>query len=193
MELTGPDEADLILGSKGMALFEGAGAVWHLEQRRNGHPGTEKLAKWLQSEVGRRTILGFAPEGSVLFTAPLPSVVQTAETEISGNAALGLQIAEAQCSRCHVVADGAGISGIGSTPSFRVLRTLGDWEERFSAFYALNPHPAFTEIEELTEPFPQDRPPPVHPVTLTLEEVDALLAYAAALPPADLGAPLQHQ
>ncbi|MEX0304195.1 MAG: hypothetical protein AB3N24_17385 [Leisingera sp.] len=193
VKLAGPAEADLILGPVGQALFEGAGRKWHLRKLRRGHEGTDKLVKWLRSDVGSRAILGFAPEGVPLFTALMEASDDPAMEEPDGNAALGRQVAQAECSRCHVVAEGAGIAGIGSTPSFQVLRSLADWEDRFSAFYALNPHPAFTVIQDVTEPFPEDRPPPIHPVVLTLEDVEALLAYAAALAPADLGAPLQHQ
>ena len=83
--------------------------------------------------------------------------------------------------------------GIGSTPSFFVLRALKDWDIRFQTFYSLNPHPSFTQIAEVTEPFPVDRPSPIVPVELTLDEFDAILAYVSALKPADLGAPLQLQ
>ncbi|UWQ80361.1 hypothetical protein K3725_04940 [Leisingera sp. S132] len=193
VELVGLDAADLILGAEGEALFAGAGATWHMQRMRQGHQGADKLAGWLRSEVGRRAIRGFAPEGVSLFAVVEAGSADPVSEGTAGDAALGLEVAQAECSRCHVVAEGAGIAGIGSTPSFRVLRSLADWEERFAAFYALNPHPAFTVVEEVTEPFPEDRPPPVYPVTLTLEDLEALLAYAAALAPADLGAPLQHQ
>lgn len=74
-----------------------------------------------------------------------------------------------------------------------MLRSLPDWEERFAAFYALNPHPSFTIIEDVTPPFPADRPPPLVPIRLTLDEVEAVLAYVTAMDAAELGAPLVHQ
>jgi mono/diheme cytochrome c family protein len=92
------------------------------------------------------------------------------------------------CGRCHVINDRNKYGGIGSTPSFGALRTLEDWEERFSAFYVLPPHPAFTQIEGVTEPFPINRPSPIHPMELTLQELDAITAYTRTIAPKDLGA-----
>ena len=74
-----------------------------------------------------------------------------------------------------------------------MLRSLGDWEERFGAFYVLNPHPAFTQIPEVTAPFPIDRPSPIAPIELSIEELEAVMAYVALLDAADLGAPLVAQ
>ena len=85
------------------------------------------------------------------------------------------------------------MSSIDSSPSFFALRSLPDWEDRFQTFYVLNPHPAFTQIADVTPPFPDELPSPIVPVEMTLEDVDAILAFVAALKPADLGAPLQHQ
>ncbi len=91
------------------------------------------------------------------------------------------------CGRCHVISDRNKYGGIGSTPSFAALRTLEDWEERFKVFWTENPHPAFTQIDGVTEPFPIDRPSPIHPLTLTLEEIDAIVAYARTIAPKNLG------
>jgi hypothetical protein len=85
------------------------------------------------------------------------------------------------------------MTGIGSTPSFSVLRSLPDWSDRFSVFYVLNPHPSFTVIDGVTPPFATNRPPPIAPVVLTLDDLEDVLAYVAGLKPADLGAPLRHQ
>lgn len=85
------------------------------------------------------------------------------------------------------------MSGIGSAPSFAVMRSFADWDSRFSAFFALKPHPAFTQVEGVTDPFPPELPPAIAPIELTLEELEAIVAYVAALPPADLGKPLEHQ
>lgn len=187
------EAADLSFGPEGQALFTGAGATWHVQTHGAAHPGTERLLDWLTSEVGRNTVLSFAPEGEPLFAPPAAVERVVARAAPSGNVALGLAASQRKCARCHVVERGAGLSGIGSTPSFFVLRSLPDWQDRFGAFYALNPHPAFTQIEGVTAPFPEDRPSPIHPVTLSLDEVEAVLSYVAALEPADLGAPLQHQ
>lgn len=186
-------EAEMALGDKGRAIFEGPNQVWKLDVQAGDHPGAKRLAEWLRSEVGQRTIASFAPEGEALFGPPGLVEEETQEVVFGEEAELGHKVSRAKCTRCHGVdAETAGW-GIGSTPSFGVLRALPDWEARFAAFYALNPHPAFTQIEDLTEPFPVDRPSPIAPITLTLDEVDAMLAYIAAMPAADLGQPLDHQ
>ena len=63
----------------------------------------------------------------------------------------------------------------------------------FQAFYVLAPHPAFTQIKDVTEPFPIDLPSPIAPMEITLDDLEAILAYVAEMPPADLGAPIQHK
>ena len=85
------------------------------------------------------------------------------------------------------------MNAMGSTPSFAVLRTMPDWAARFQSFYALKPHAAFTQVEDVTAPFPINRPSPIVPVEVTLDEVEAILAYVAEMTPADLGAPIQFQ
>jgi hypothetical protein len=144
------------------------------------HPGAERFVDWLQGEVAQNTILAFAPD-------TIEQVVN-----FTGDAALGLQVAQAQCSRCHVVDDNR-MGAIGSTPSFFALRTLVDWPQRMSGFYLLNPHPAFTVVQGVTDPFDPNRPPPIVPIQVTLDQIDALLAYMQGLQPADLGAPIKHQ
>ena len=64
---------------------------------------------------------------------------------------------------------------------------------RMSGFYLLNPHPAFTVVQDMTDPFDPNRPPPIVPIKVTLDQIDALLAYMQGLQPADLGAPIKHQ
>lgn len=186
-------EADLVLGEAGRALFRGLGQQWHMTLARQGHPGTDRLAGWLESDVGQRTILGFAPDGEPLFSPPSEAVVEVAAVEPEGDAGLGHAVSRIQCGRCHAVDQAGRKNDIGSTPSFFVLRSFADWQDRFAAFYVLKPHGAFTQIAEVTEPFPDERPPPIVPVTLTLDELEAVLAYVAGLEAADLGAPLQHQ
>ncbi|WP_204114445.1 hypothetical protein [Shimia biformata] len=188
-----PESADVVLGDDGRALFHGAGQTWHMALRNPDHPGVRKLADWLTSEVGQRTVMGFAPEGAALFGPPETSAEKTVALTFDGDPALGHVVSRQKCIRCHSVDDESRMSGIGSTPSFAVLRSLPDWEERFAVFYALNPHPSFTLIQDVTPPFPADRPSPIHPVTMTLDEVEAVLAYVAGMDPANLGAPLIHQ
>ena len=95
------------------------------------------------------------------------------------------------CGRCHVINERNKYGGIGSTPSFGALRTLEDWADRMRAFYALAPHPAFTQVEGITEPFPIDRPSPIHPLEVTEAEIETIVSYTATIPPKDLGAPVR--
>ena len=193
VELVGdPAGADMVLGPKGTPLFDGLGQTWSVEV--NDAPAAKRLLDWLQSDVGQRTIFGFAPDGGQpIFAAASTKEVEVAAVEIGEDAIKGKAVARQSCARCHAVDDATRMTTIGSTPSFFVLRTFEDWEYRFSAFYVLKPHGAFTQVKDLTEPFPIDRPSPIVPIELTQEEVEAIVAYVAALAPADLGSPIQHQ
>jgi len=92
----------------------------------------------------------------------------------------GEELARTHCSRCHVVADGSAFSGIGSTPSFRLLvNALADWRERFETFHTRRPHPAIVRFEGIA-PLSED-PPTTRTVDLTLDDIPALVAYAASL------------
>lgn len=193
VELVAPDQAQLILGNDGRALFMGVGQVWHMDVPGAGHLGTDRFADWLTSDIGARTIQSFAPEGTPLFGPPDEEGKVTAVLEYDGDADEGHTVALSKCTRCHAVDDATLWSSIGSTPSFAVLRTFEDWENRFTIFYVLKPHAAFTQITDVTDPFPPDRPSPIAPIELSLDEVEALVAYVAALPAADLGQPLAHQ
>lgn len=185
--------ADIVLGESGQALFSGPAAVWHMAMADTGHDGTRRFADWLSSDVGENTVSSFAPDGTALYGPPPEESVAAVTVTYDGDADLGHRVSRSKCVRCHAVDDATRGFGIGSTPSFAVLRSLDDWEARFYAFYTLNPHPAFTIIDGLTLPFPKNRPSPIAPVRMTVEEVDAVVAYVAAMPPADLGAPLVQQ
>ncbi len=186
------EAADLVLGATGRPLFSGLDAVWHLEQRRETK-GADRFHAWLVSEIGTRTILSFAPDGTPVFGPPPERTVAAVAVEISGDAIAGKEVSYVKCSRCHVTERERRIFGIGSTPSFAVMRGFEDWEARFAGFFVLNPHEAFTQIEGVTEPFPPDRPSPIAPIVMTLDDLEAILAYVATMEPADLGEPLQHQ
>lgn len=190
--VTDPEQADLRLGAEGTPLFAGLGAVWHMDMARPT-PAAERFATWFRSDVGQRTVMGFAPEGTPLFSDPPEVTVSQAPTAVSPEALRGKALALEKCGRCHGIDPARSDFTLGSTPSFMVIRSLPEWEDRFIAFYALKPHPAFTQIDEVTLPFPADRPSPIVPIHLTLEDVDAILAYAATLAAADLGGALQHQ
>ena len=115
------------------------------------------------------------------------------EVSMDGDASVGEKLSFIHCGRCHVIGERNRMSGISSTPSFGLLRTFDDWTERFSAFYVLKPHPAFTQVADVTPPFDISRPPPIAPLEMTVEDIEAIVAYVASIPPADLGAPIQHQ
>ena len=67
------------------------------------------------------------------------------------------------------------------------LRRIEKWEDRMKAFWTLRPHPSFTQIKGITEPFPEHRPSVIHPISLTLDELDTIIKYARTIEPADLG------
>ena len=188
-----PEAADLALGPTGKPLFEGLGETWRMDVRSPDHPGTQRLVQWLQSDVGQRTIRSFAPEGKPLFGAPTVEAVVAEVEVVDGQAELGHKVSRAKCTRCHAVDLATRGFGIGSAPSFSVLRALPDWQERFEAFYILNPHPSFTQIADLTQPFPADRPSPIVPIEMTIDELGAVMAYVSTMTAADLGKPLDHQ
>ena len=186
------DAQVVIAVSDGRPIAQRGDMIWAVQLMDRTHVGATKFSEWLQSDVARNTILAFVPKTGDRFG--IPEVQDSVEqaVDFTGDAALGLQVAQAQCSRCHVVDDNR-MNAIGSTPSFFALRTLSDWPQRMSGFYLLNPHPAFTSVQDVTDPFDPNRPPPIVPIKVTLDQIDALLAYMQGLEPADLGAPIKHQ
>lgn len=187
-------DADAVLSpdqTAGAAVMARGGTVYALRLDAE-NAAARRFADWLNSEIGQRTIAAFQPPQGEPFQAAAQEQAQPAPV-FEGDAALGRKVAAQHCARCHRTDDADMSSGIGSTPSFPALRALPDWEDRFTAFYVLNPHPAFLQVAGISPPFDPSRPPPIVPVELTLEEVEALLAYAASLPPADLGAEIVHQ
>lgn len=186
-------EAEITLGPQGArAVFEGAGAVWHMGVV-GAHPGAARFAEWLTSEIGQRAVTGYEVAGVAPFR--LPQEVQEAEVlaVFAGDAVLGKQVSLLRCGRCHMVAPENRMGAIGSTPSFAVLRTFADWEARFQSFYVLKPHPAFTQVAGVTQPFASHLPSPIAPIDVSLDELEAIIAYVAGIVPADLGAPIQVQ
>ncbi|KGM87710.1 hypothetical protein rosmuc_02447 [Roseovarius mucosus DSM 17069] len=186
-------EAEITLGQhEGRAVFEGAGAVWRMGVSGT-HPGAARFADWLTSEIGQRTVTSYEVAGVAPFR--LPQVVEEAEATVvfEGDPAVGKRVSLLQCGRCHVVAPENRMGAIGSTPSFAVLRTFADWDARFQSFFALKPHPAFTQVAGVTQPFAHHLPSPISPIEVTLDELEAIIAYVAGLAPADLGAPIQVQ
>lgn len=184
-------EANAILGRSGTPVFKSGDEVWHCASDGGVH--TTAFLDWLESDVGKRAIDAFQVDGVALFSSDV-SVAEVEEVVVlDGDAGEGAKLAMHHCGRCHVVSEANRMNAIGSTPSFALLRTFEDWDYRFQAFFALKPHPAFTQVAEITEPFPEDVPSPIVPVGITLDDLDAILAFVATIAPADLGAPLQSQ
>ncbi|MFP7570112.1 hypothetical protein [Marivita sp. S2033] len=176
-------------GGTGTAVFNGLDQLWHFQAGPD--PDAERFAEWLVSDVGRKTIESFQPNGRVLFAAAKAVAETTARAVLDGDAARGEVASFSFCGRCHVVGEKNRMNSIGSTPSFAVLRTLRDWQERFETFYVQNPHPAFTQIADLTPPFDPTRPSPIRAMEITLTDLENILAFVQTIPPAELGRPVQ--
>ena len=155
-------------------------------------PHGKRFMEWLVSEVGQRTISAFKLDGQQVF---FPSVVELSEDNepLKGNILIGEETAIAKCGRCHVISERNKYGGIDSTPSFGALRTLKDWQQKFRVFWTLNPHPSFTQIAGVTEPFDPAHPPHIYPIYLTVKEVSDIGAYMQTIPPKDLGPPLEGE
>ena len=152
-----------------------------------------RFAEWLRGEIGQRTVASFAAEGQPAFLPGALKVVVETAAEPTGDANVGERLALFHCGRCHVVSEKNRMGGIGSTPSFAALRAIPGWQDKFLAFWSANPHPSFTQVAGLTEPFDPNHPPHIAPVEITQEDVEAIFAYAATIPPKDLGAPISNQ
>jgi hypothetical protein len=70
------------------------------------------------------------------------------------------------------------------------MRGRENWSDLFRAFYVENPHPSFTQVEGVTEPFDANRQVHVAPVEITLDEIEAITAFVATIEPKDLGKPV---
>jgi mono/diheme cytochrome c family protein len=185
------EAAQMRFGDSGTAVFEGLGRSWHLDHV--GDDRAERFLDWLTSDIGLRTIESFSGADGATFRGPKVEVAAVEPTKFEGDVGLGETLSLEKCGRCHVVNESNRMTGIGSTPSFALMRTFADWEARFATFHMLKPHPSFTLIEGITEGFDPSLPPPIVPVTMTLDDLDAILAYVSRIEPADLGAPLQFQ
>jgi mono/diheme cytochrome c family protein len=186
-----PDMGDAVFGAEGTPVFRQGQKTWHLS--KVGGPHTDAFEKWLLSDVGIRTIEAYAPDGEPLFSAKLSVKTIVQSITLTGDAVLGESVSRKHCGRCHVVSETNRMNAIGSTPSFLLMRGLPDWQERFETFFMRRPHPAFTQVQDVTDPFAKNLPSPIVPLEVTLEQIDAITAYVATIAPADLGAPLQSQ
>ncbi|KAF0676953.1 hypothetical protein [Profundibacterium mesophilum] len=185
-----PAKADLWFTTAplGEAVLSRGAQTWHLGA--NDDPDAGRFLNWLSSTAGRAAIDGFAPPEGPPYRPAAARRSARAAPPPEGDAEAGATLALDLCGRCHVVGRVNRMKGIGSTPSFALLRGFADWQTRFAAFHALNPHPSFTQVEDVTPPFDPRRPSPIAPMRLDLEELEAIIAYVAGLAPADLGAPL---
>lgn len=184
-------DAEMRFGNEEPAVFEGMEARWSLT-----HDGDERAVRfsdWLQSDVGKRTIESFTGPAGETFAIAAKQARVVQATVYDGDAALGEKLSLSLCGRCHVINETNRMNGMGSTPSFAVLRSLQDWDDRFARFFLLNPHPSFTQVEDVSDPFDPTLPPPIVPLEMTQGDLEAILAYVQHVPPADLGAPLQLQ
>lgn len=183
-----------------MALTDGAaaggepvfrtpgGTIYRLRLQVGAPEGAATFLNWLQSEPGRAAIETFEVNGERLYLPGVEVVEATAEPVVEGDAEAGAELALTHCGRCHVIDGRNPFGGIGSTPSFAAMRGNSDWQDRFAAFWSLNPHPSFTQVAGITAPFPPDRPPAIAPLELTLDDTRAITSFVATLAPKDLGA-----
>jgi mono/diheme cytochrome c family protein len=93
----------------------------------------------------------------------------------AGDRENGRDIAHRHCARCHVIGDHNRMGGIGSTPSFPLLRRMADWRERFGTFYNRRPHPVHVRVEGVRQW--TNLPPNAEPFTITQDNVDDILAF----------------
>jgi hypothetical protein len=181
--------ADARFGDSGILAFAGLDTVWKFDA--GDDPDALRFADWLRSDVGRNTVDSYQVDGVALFTSEIKVEKVVVQITYDGDALRGEEVSLTHCGRCHVVSDKNRMNSIGSTPSFAVLRTLRDWEDRFQAFYVLNPHPAFTQIEDVTDPFDPTRPSPIAAVEMTLDDLENIIAFVQGIAPAELGRPIQ--
>lgn len=179
---------------KGRLVFSGLQDDWYIEVVDGaGTTAAKRFEEWLAGSVGQKTIASYTVDGEQVFFPAAIARERAAAPKISGDAVAGEALAERHCGRCHMVNEKTRLTTIGSTPSFALLRGFPDWRTRFEAFFVLRPHPAFTIVEDVTEPFAESLPSPIVPITVTVEDIEAILAYVSEMKPADLGSPLKLQ
>jgi hypothetical protein len=182
---------DVVIGDNGIAVFAGPDRVWYITATAQDGPAL--FTEWLLSDIGKRTVESFKPDGTAIFSSQIAPETVDAELIFDGDPARGETLSLTHCGRCHVINYSNRMNGMGQTPSFALMRTFDDWYDRFATFYVLNPHPSFTQLEDITEPFAAHLPPAIVPLEITQDELEHILSYVATIAPADLGAPLQSQ
>ncbi|MDQ7069626.1 MAG: hypothetical protein Q9M48_02570 [Rhodobacterales bacterium] len=183
-------------GAQGAVVMEGNGEgnrrkYFVSQQTTNG--AATRFVDWVLSDIGQRAIEAFKGKDCTGFRGLAGTETRVEVPVFDGDVTRGEGLSLRYCGRCHVIGAANRMKGLGSTPSFPLLRTFPDWQRRFEAFFTLRPHPSFSQIEGVTEPFDPALPSPIFPLRITLEQLDDILAYVAKIPPADLGAPLQTQ
>lgn len=188
-------EADMAFGDAGTRVFEEPGGDQFRLDILTADP--EKRARaatfldWLQSVPGKAAIESFESGGKQVYTTELSKVVIEAPEVFEGDVADGGRLSIIHCGRCHVVDERNRMGGIGSTPSFAALRGRENWSDLFRAFFAENPHPSFTQVAGVTDPFDPNKAIHVAPVEITLAEIEAIVAFVATIEPKDLGRPVR--
>ncbi len=184
-------DADMVFGSDGNRVFQVIdGDVVRLDIQTD-NPEAKTFLDWLRSGPGKAAIEGFKPDGSQIYTTQQAAVVVETTETFDGDKEVGSRLALVHCGRCHVVDERNRMGGIGSTPSFAALRGRDNWSDLFRAFWAHNPHPSFTQVEDVTEPFDPNRALHVAPVEITMDEIEAITAFVATITPKELGKPVQ--
>lgn len=188
------EPADMALvadGTDGLRVFSAEGVAEYRLTITTPGDGTAKFSEWLTSTPGRSAIEGFPRGGPPKYTTDLPVEVVREAPEITGDVALGSRLALVHCGRCHVVDQRNRMGGIGSTPSFAAMRAREHWFDLFSKYWSENPHPSFTEVVGVTEPFGEGRVTHIAPVQITLQEIDAIIAFVETIEPKNLGRPIR--
>ena len=192
VRITQVDEGgDVVIGGKGVPVFAGLDKIWSVTGSKAAGP--DLFMEWLLSEIGKRTIESFKLDSVAVFTAQAKDQKVAPVLAFEGDLVQGEALSLAHCGRCHVINETNRMKGMGQTPSFALMRTFDDWDNRFATFFVLNPHPSFTQIAGITESFAAHLPPAIVPLEITQAEIDHILSYVATIAPADLGAPLQSQ
>lgn len=192
VRITQVDEGgDVVIGGKGVPVFAGLDKIWSVTGSKAAGP--DLFMEWLLSEIGKRTIESFKLNSVAVFTAQVKDQKVAPVLAFEGDLVQGEALSLAHCGRCHVINETNRMKGMGQTPSFALMRTFDDWDNRFATFFVLNPHPSFTQIAGITESFAAHLPPAIVPLEITQAEIDHILSYVATITPADLGAPLQSQ
>ena len=102
-------------------------------------------------------------------------------------------LVRAHCTRCHVVGNLNKYGGIDSTPSFGVIKSLPDWQDRFAAFWSLLPHPSVVQVDGLSLERPKGLPATTKQIFLDIDDVDGIQAYVKTLPVKDLGGGISYR